>query len=30
LLSTAGQSFLLRNSLSELASSGGQIIEHPM
>src|ERR1700744_3274357 len=30
LLSTAGQSFRLRNSLSDLASSGGQIIEHPV
>ncbi len=30
LLSTAGQSFRMRNSLSELASSRGQIIEHPM
>jgi hypothetical protein len=30
LLRTTGQLFLLRNSLGELASSGGQIVEHPV
>jgi hypothetical protein len=30
LLSTIGQSVLLRNILSEPASPGGHIIEHPM